>query len=153
MKMFKVVIVEVSVYEDVQSSHRWNASMESCSKRCRVTTIQNVQLDSVSHSLLHRSTSVNPARLYLSRCTSRITWSFKACSTVAQVHIKPDSVSEGLLHYCAGVHPAGFNLWELFALLYRYESSMSQCQKVCCRRVPLWWLGQKACCTTGQVYI
>ena len=72
---------------------------------------------------------------YLSRCTLRMTWSFKSCSTVAHLHIKPGIVSEGLLHYCAGVHLAGFNLWQLVALLYWCTSSMTQSLKAYCTGV------------------
>ena len=150
MKMLEVVIGEMPVWKDVQRESSVKCLYGKLFKEVSGNHIQNVQHDSISHSLLHRCTNVKPARLYLSRCTSRMTRSFKACSTVAQVHSKPDSVPEGLLQYCAGVHLAGFNLWELFALLYRYKSSMTHSQKVCCTRVPLWLLGLKACCTLDR---
>ena len=114
--MFKVVIVEIRVYGDVQKSDRWHTSMERGLKRCH----------SVSQSLLHGCTSVNPARLHLSWCTSRMPWSSKACSTVAQVYIKPGTVPEGLLHYCAGVYLAGFILWQLVILLYWCTSGVTE---------------------------
>ena len=80
--MFRVVIGEISVWKDAQR--------ESWVKYQYGKRFKEVSL----------SLSKLVARMYkyLSRCILRITWSFKACSTVAHLYIKPGIVSEDLLH-------------------------------------------------------